>query len=96
MCLFSVSGTRLQRNCKYPNCDHLTRYQKAATVAKILCEQYFVNYGLPAQIHSDQGRDFESKLIQDLLRKFPILKSRMASYHPQKDPQPEPVHDFQC
>uniref|UniRef100_A0A673FWP3 Gypsy retrotransposon integrase-like protein 1 n=1 Tax=Sinocyclocheilus rhinocerous TaxID=307959 RepID=A0A673FWP3_9TELE len=54
--------------------DHFTRYaqafpakdQKATTVAKILCERYFVHYGLPARIHSDQGRDFESKLIQDL------------------------------
>lgn len=77
--------------------DHYTRYaqafpakdQKATTVAKILCERYFVHYGLPARIHSDQGRDFESKLIQDLLKMLGVRKSRTSPYHPQGDPQPE-------
>lgn len=77
--------------------DHYTRYaqafpakdQKASTVAKILSERYFVQYGLSARIHSDQGRDFEGKFIHDLLKMLGIQKSRTTPYHPQGDPQPE-------
>uniref|UniRef100_A0A9J7XIM1 Integrase catalytic domain-containing protein n=1 Tax=Cyprinus carpio carpio TaxID=630221 RepID=A0A9J7XIM1_CYPCA len=77
--------------------DHYTRYaqafpaknQKALTVAKILVEKYFIHYGLPVRIHSDQGRDFESRLIRELLTTLGIRKSRTTPYHPQGDPQPE-------
>lgn len=77
--------------------DHYTRYaqafptkdQKALTVAKVLCEKYFVHYRLTARIHSDQGRNFESKLIHELLKMLGIQKSRTTPYHPQGDVQPE-------
>ena len=77
--------------------DHFTRYgqafptrnQKAQVVAKVLVEKYFLHYGLPARIHSDQGRDFESRLIKELLTLMGFCKSRTTPYHPQGDPQPE-------
>ncbi len=77
--------------------DNFTRYaqafvtkdQKALTVAKILCEKFFVHYGLPSHIHLDQGRDFESGLIKELLRMLWIRKLRTSPYHPQGDPRPE-------
>lgn len=58
-------------------------------MAKILVDKYFIHYGLPARIHSDQGRDFESRLIRELLMMMGIRKSRTTPYHPQGDPQPE-------
>lgn len=60
--------------------------QKAVTVAKILWEKFFVYYRLPACIHSDQGRDFENKLIKELLGMLGIKKSRTMPYNPQGDP----------
>jgi len=77
--------------------DHYTRYaqafatkdQKAITVARVLWEKYFLHYGLPARIHSDQGRDFESRLIKELLSMLGVRKSRTSPYHPQGDAQPE-------
>lgn len=66
-----------------------TRSQKAPVVAKVLLEKYFVHYGLPSRIHSDQGRDFERRLIRELLTLMGIRESRTTPYHPQGDPQPE-------
>ena len=39
--------------------DHYTRYSQA----KSLYENCFIHYGFPARMHSDQGANFDSKLI---------------------------------
>lgn len=54
--------------------DHFTKYavavptpnQKAKTVAKALWNNYLIHYGIPEQLHSDQGPDFESHMIKEL------------------------------
>ena len=43
-----------------------TKDQKATTVARVLVKEWIVRFGIPKRIHSDQGRNFESKLIQEL------------------------------
>ena len=37
----------------------VTNNQKSLTVAKILVEKWFGVFGIPARIHSDQGRSFD-------------------------------------
>ena len=67
--------------------DHFTKYaqafptshQKASTVAKILWENVFMHYGFCRVLHSDQGRDFEAKLIKELC-KMTNIKKRIARH----------------
>ena len=59
-----------------------TRDQRASTVAQVLVTEWFSKFGVPARIHSDQGRNFESVLIQQLCGLYNIEKSRTTPYHP--------------
>ena len=44
----------------------ITPNQKALTVAKILVDKWFHVYGIPACIHSDQGKSFDNDIIKAL------------------------------
>ena len=77
--------------------DHFTRYaqayvttsQTAVTTAKTLWEKYFVHYGFPEYILSDQGANFESKVIRELCLLAGVKKIRTTPYHPQTNGQCE-------
>ena len=61
----------------YPIPDHT-----APTVAQVLVQRFFSQFGLPRQIHSDQGREFESNLFQELCQMLEIDKTRTTPWHP--------------
>lgn len=60
------------------------RDQTSETVAITLQYHWFVHYGLPTRIHSDQGRSFEGALIQNLrkCKLYATKKSRTTALHP--------------
>ena len=63
--------------------------QEASTVAAIVAKEYISRYGIPREIHTDQGRQFESALFQELCAILGIHKTRTTSFHPQSDGQAE-------
>ena len=64
----------------------VTRDQTAKCVAKALWENFFMVYGFPSRILSDQGRDFQSKLIKEVCQLAGIEKCRTTPYHPCGNP----------
>ena len=56
--------------------------QKASTVARVLVDEVFCRLGTPAILHSDQGRNFESKILQEICQILEIKKVRTTPYHP--------------
>ncbi|KAK7886001.1 hypothetical protein WMY93_025622 [Mugilogobius chulae] len=74
--------------------DHFTKFavaiptpnQKAKTVAKCLWNDFMVYYGIPERLHSDQGPDFESRLIKEFCEVAGIKKTRTTPYHPRGNP----------
>ena len=59
--------------------------QEATTVAEKLVEEVFLRFLIPQQLHSDQGRQFESKIITEICRLLNINKTRTTPYHPQSN-----------
>ena len=59
----------------------VTNNQKALTVAKILVEKWFSAFGIPARIHSDQGRSFDNEIISHLCKMYGVRQSLTTPYN---------------
>ena len=58
---------------------------EATTVAKKLTDEFFCHFGIPEQLRSDQGKQSESKLQNEVYIILRINKTRTTPHHPQSD-----------
>ncbi|XP_041563097.1 uncharacterized protein LOC121466766 [Drosophila elegans] len=61
---------------------------KEASVGKVvefLVHEVFYKFGVPEVIHSDNGKQFVSKIFQDMITAFGIQHMRTAVYSPQSN-----------
>ena len=70
--------TRWMEALAFPN-------QEAPTIAQKLVNELFCRFSMPEQLHSDQGRQFESILIAEICKILHIHKTRTTPYYPQGD-----------
>ena len=80
---------------KWTECYPMSNME-ASTVARLLVEQLFTRFGVPDQLHSDQGRQFESKLFAEICDLLQIDKTRTTPYHPQSDGMVERFNKTLC
>ena len=98
----TLSKSRTGTYCKYvlTMMDHLTRFailtpipnKSAETVANVLIEKIFSIFGPPEMLHSDQGTEFENKIIHQLQTILGYEKTRTTPYRPQGNSVSERVH----
>ena len=71
--------------------DHFTRYaqayatstKRASAAAKVLYNDFFLRFGFPSRVLTDQGREFQNSMFQNLEKYVGIIKSRTTPYHPE-------------
>ena len=73
-------------------CDHFTKWvelyampnQEAKTVADRIVS-FACRHGIPEQILSDQGTDFQSQLVDEVFEVLDVHRLRTSPFHPQTD-----------
>ena len=59
--------------------------QEALTVANVLASEFVPRHGVPLELHTDQGRNFESTVIRELCQLLGIHKTRTTAFNPKSD-----------
>ena len=59
------------------------------TLTSILMDEVICRYGVPQQLHSDQGSNLNAEVNQRLCQLLGIERSRTTAYHPQGNGQVE-------
>ncbi|XP_026120157.1 uncharacterized protein LOC113099377 [Carassius auratus] len=57
--------------------------EKAVTVANVVATEWVCRFGMPHSLHSNQGRNFESEVFQEMCCLFGIDKTHTTPFRPQ-------------
>ena len=69
---------------KWVECYAMRRID-AKTTAALFVEQFVCRFGLPRQVHTDQGSNFTSKLFHEVCSLLQMDKTRTTGYCPHSD-----------
>lgn len=83
--------TIIDRETKWPEVFPVEDIN-AETVAKTIFEGWITRFGCPERITSDQGRQFESQIFTNIMKRMGIEKTRTTAYHPQSNGIVERFH----
>jgi transposase InsO family protein len=64
------------------------------SVIKFIYEDIFTHFGVPREIVTDQGTQFTSKLMRELMEKYGIKHRKYSPYNPQANGQVESTNKF--
>ena len=56
--------------------------QEAVTIATARVETWISRFGVPLELHSDEGRNFESKVFGDFAKLLRLRKTRITILNP--------------
>ena len=88
---FTYLMTIMDRSTRWLEAVPLTN-MTAATCASALVRHWIARFGVPADVTTDQGRQFTSSLWAELHRLLGISSLRTTAYHPQANGLVERVH----
>ena len=63
--------------------------QNAELTAKAFLKHFIKNFGCPLEVHTDQGKNFQSDLFTAFCKLLEISKTRTTQYHPSSNGQCE-------
>ena len=66
---------------KWVECYALSDHT-AERVARTLVSEFIGRFGCPIELHSDQGRNFESRMFKEVCDILKIVKTRTTPYRP--------------
>jgi hypothetical protein len=63
--------------------------KSAEAVADAIFKEWFCKFGIPAQLHTDRGKEFINTLSAEMLELLNVLHTKTSPAHPQCNSQVE-------